>query len=42
MFVSTIRFRGFGHDGGGCVAALHITGGGRHRPCCRATRHHRP
>jgi len=28
VFVATVGFRGFGHDRGGGVAALHITGGG--------------
>ena len=32
MFLATIGFRGLRHDGGRGVAALHVTGGGRHRP----------
>ena len=36
MFVATVSLRGLGHDRGGGVAALHVTGGGAHNPTCCA------
>ena len=36
MFVATVSFRGLGHDRGGGVAALHITGCGTYHSTCRA------
>ena len=38
MFLATVRFRGFGHDGSGGVAVLDVRRGRAHYPRCRATR----
>ena len=38
MFLATVRFRGFGHDGSGGVAVLDVRRGRAHHPRCRATR----
>ena len=32
---SFVTLGSFGHDGGGCVAVLHIACRGRHHSCCR-------
>ena len=36
MFVATVSLRGLGHDRGGGVAALDVTGGGAYHSTCRA------
>ena len=38
LFLATVGFRGFGHDGGRSVSVLHVACRGRHHSCSRTGR----